>query len=324
MSDIDSIVEGALYTEVKTLKDGKSIVMDPVTERLYYKKILSVYSVPVFRFLQQQHHKNIPGIKVFWKEEGNLVVIEEFIQGRTLDQILDSSTEGLRATGDKIDFEEKKRILLEICDGLEFLHSANTPIIHRDIKASNIMIADDGTVKIIDYDAAKQYVPNKEKDTVLIGTQGVAAPEQYGFGQSDERTDIYALGKLIQRMLPDSKYALKIAEKATKLEPDARYKSVREMRLQIEKLWNPEISESRHRRMVIGKLLRSKGFISVSIIVVLVIIGAIGGYYFKTRIYPERFVRRPAYEAGIEAMKNENYDEALRLLINGIVKQMMN
>ena len=312
MTDIDSIVEGALYTEVKTLKDGKSIVMDPSTERLYYKKVLSVYSVPVFRYLQQHHHKNVTIIKVFWQEEGKLVVIEELIQGKTLDQILDNSNKNLKSNGDKIDFDEKKRILLEICEGLEFLHSANPPIIHRDIKAANIMITDDGTVKIIDYDAAKLFVSNKEKDTVLIGTQGVAAPEQYGFGQSDERTDIYALGKLIQRMLPDSPRALKIAEKATRLEPDARYKTVSEMKSLIEKLWNPEISDSKHFRMVIGNKIRSKTFIVTVIILLLAASGTYGAYYFKTYIYPEKYVRRPAYEAGLEAMKNEKYEEAIK------------
>ncbi len=304
MSNIDEIVEGALFTEVKKLKDGKSIVMDPATERLYYKKVLSVYSVPVFRFIQTHHHKNIPVIKIFWKEDGNLVVIEELIQGKTIDELLES--------GDNISFEEKKRILLEICDGLEFLHSAIPPIIHRDIKASNIIISEDGSVKIIDYDAAKQYIANKEKDTVLIGTQGIAAPEQYGFGQSDERTDIYALGKLIQRMLPDSKHAMQIVEKATKLEPDKRYRSIKEIRSSIEKLWDPKISDSEHRRIVVSKRVKSKGFIAGAVCLLIIAVLSVGGYIFKTKIYPEYYIRKPAYEAGVNAMNSENYEEAIK------------
>ena len=77
-------------------------------------------------------------------------------------------------------FAERVDILAQICDGLEFLHSANPSIIHRDIKASNIMVTDDFVVKIIDYDAAKIYVTGQTKDTMMIGTQGLAAPEQYG------------------------------------------------------------------------------------------------------------------------------------------------
>ena len=66
----------------------------------------------------------------------------------------------------------------EICDGLLFLHAAEPPIIHRDIKAENILIDRTGCVKIIDYDAAKMYHKGKNRDTVLIGTEGSAAPEQ--------------------------------------------------------------------------------------------------------------------------------------------------
>ncbi|MCR4839262.1 MAG: protein kinase, partial [Eubacterium sp.] len=202
---LNDIVRGALFSEVRVLSDGRSIVMDPETERLYYRKRLSVYSIPVFRFLKEHKHKNLPEIHLFWQEEGDLIVIEELIQGHTLEELLDSGKALYAEKG--LCFEEKKRILLELCDALEYLHSANPPIIHRDIKASNVMIREDGTLKLIDYDAAKQYVAEKSRDTVLIGTQGIAAPEQYGFAQSDERTDIFALGKLIERLLPESKQA---------------------------------------------------------------------------------------------------------------------
>ena len=79
---LDDIVESALYTEVKELKDGKKIVMDPETEKLYYRKTLSVFSVPVYRYIMKNDHPAIPRIKTFWQEEGNLIVIEDLIQGR--------------------------------------------------------------------------------------------------------------------------------------------------------------------------------------------------------------------------------------------------
>ena len=117
-----------------------------------------------------------------------------------------------------------------------FLHSAQPPIIHRDIKASNIMIASDGQVKMIDYDAAKTKSENKGRDTVLIGTVGIAAPEQYGFSQSDERTDIYAFGKLIENVLPDSNDAMVVAQNATKLQPELRYQNMKQVKRAVKNL----------------------------------------------------------------------------------------
>ena len=302
MEQLEDIVRGALYTEVRALSDGKSIVMDPETEHLYYRKKLSVYSVPVFRFLKEHTHKNLPSIHLFWKEEGNLIVIEELIQGKTLDSLIDQKS---------MPFEEKKRILLEICDGLQFLHGAKPPIIHRDIKASNIMVTEDGTVKIIDYDAAKQFVAEKTKDTVLMGTQGVAAPEQYGFGQSDERTDIYALGKLLERMIPESAHAREIVRKATRLEPDQRYGNVAEMRQHISRLWDPSIPDSVHRKEQLKKGLKDRRFRWTVLAMALAALLIGGILIFKNKIYPEYFEKRPAYNKGIELMAEGDYEGAI-------------
>ena len=239
MTELEQICENALYDEIRVLEDGKSVVRDIPTGKLYFKKTLDVYNEHVYAFLKDHHNKNVARIQTYWKDGERLVVIEELIQGRTLDHLLQDGESAL-AQGDRnmppLTFAERIDILSQICDGLQFLHSSAPPIIHRDIKASNIMITGDGAVKIIDYDAAKQYVAEKTKDTVLMGTQGVAAPEQYGFGQSDARTDIYAMGKLIERMLPESKHAMNIARKATRLEPDLRYENVTELRRAIEKL----------------------------------------------------------------------------------------
>ena len=241
MATLDEIVENSLYTEVKKLRDGISLVMDPKTDKIYLRKVLDVFSVPVFEYLNSHTDVHIPRIKAFWEEGDKLVVIEEYIQGTTLEELLEK---GQDYKGDKFEFAEIKRILIELCDGLIFLHGANPPIIHRDVKASNVIISEDGRVKLIDYDAAKQFTKGKKKDTVLIGTQGIAAPEQYGFAQSDERTDIFALGKLMERMLSGIEHseagqAEKIVEKATKLQPELRYKTVLEMKMAVERLRSP-------------------------------------------------------------------------------------
>ena len=226
MTELEQICENALYDVIRVLEDGKSVVRDIPTGRLYFKKTLDVYNLQVFAYLRDHRSRHVPAVQAFWKEGGSLVVIEELVQGRTLDEILDSAPEDL-------DFSGRIDVLAQVCDGLSFLHGAEPPIIHRDIKASNIMVTDDGVVKIIDYDAAKIYIAGQKKDTVMLGTQGLAAPEQYGFAQSDVRTDLYAFGKLIERMLPDNDDAKRIAAKATQMDPEKRYASAAQMKTQI-------------------------------------------------------------------------------------------
>ncbi len=253
MTELEQLCENALYEEMRVLDDGKSVVRDVPTGKLYFKKTLDVYNERVYAFIKDHRNRNVAGIQAYWKDGDKLVVIEELIQGRTLDKILQEA-EGAAAQGEILQeaeaatqggtdiaasglpFSERIDILTQICDGLQFLHSADPPIIHRDIKASNIMVTDDGVVKIIDYDAAKIYIAGQDKDTMMIGTQGLAAPEQYGFAQSDVRTDLYALGKLIERMLPDNVDAKRIVEKATEMDPKKRYTSAEQMKAQIQRI----------------------------------------------------------------------------------------
>ena len=231
MTELEKLCEQALYDEVQDLSDGRSIVRDNASGKLFYRKRLAIYNPEVFSWLRDHKSRYVPRIESFWQDGEELVVVEELIQGKTLEQVLSEAEKG-----DSLPFEERIRILTELCDGLSFLHSAEPPIIHRDLKASNIMLTEDGVVKIIDYDAAKLYVKGQKRDTQLIGTQGTAAPEQYGFAASDARTDIYALGKLIERMLPDNADALRIAAKATKIDPANRYATAAQIRAAIRKI----------------------------------------------------------------------------------------
>ena len=200
---------------------GDELLYSRVDNVFCIKKELTYYDKPVFYYLKNNHNPHISNVYEYWEEDGTLYVIEEYVPGKTLEEYLRE---------DHPEYSEKVRIMNEVFDGLEFLHNAPSKIIHRDLKESNIMIAKDGTVKIIDYDAAKVYKPGSERDTTLIGTEGSAAPEQYGFGQSDPRTDIYALGVLIRKVMDgDSDYSSIIA-KATKLDPDMRYQNVDQLR----------------------------------------------------------------------------------------------
>ena len=188
-----------------------------------FEKKLETYNIDVYRFLKHHSNPRIPRIYDFREEDGSLFVKEELIQGKTLqDYLLENNP----------DRKEKCRIIRGICDGLIFLHSAKPPIIHRDLKPSNIMVSDDGVVYIIDYDAARRFKSGDKKgtDTEYLGTRGYAAPEQYGFGQSDARTDIYALGKMIEEMFPEDNPMQEIARVATEIDPRNRFIDVREMK----------------------------------------------------------------------------------------------
>ncbi|MDO5475968.1 MAG: serine/threonine-protein kinase, partial [Eubacteriales bacterium] len=282
----------------------KSIVRDVPTGRLFYRKALAVYNLQVFSWLKDHRNRSVPRIESFREdeEEGRLVVIEEYVQGRTLENLLEEAE-------DPLPFHERIRILTEICDGLSFLHSAQPPIIHRDLKASNIMLTEDGVVKIIDYDAAKVYVSGEKKDTVLMGTHGIAAPEQYGFAPSDVRTDIYGLGKLIERMLPDNVDADRVVTRATHIDPRKRYASASQIREQILRIReHPSNLDTRLEKVVPGYDPRSKGQRTLARAVIAVLcaalLAAIGFSVWRFGVYPTQ--RRQAMTSQLKGIQSKN------------------
>ena len=150
------------------------------------------------------------------------LVIEEFIEGDTLDFLL----EGALFTP-----QETREIVRQLCQALWVLHSMAA--VHRDIKPENVIMRRRQAI-LIDFDAARLHKPEQEADTQILGTTGFAAPEQYGLSQSDVRTDIYALGVLMNVMLtgehPSKKLAEgrmgRIIERCTRVSPEKRYKNV--------------------------------------------------------------------------------------------------
>ena len=220
-----------LYHVKEDDKTSVSVVKDPKTGEVYTCKVLSVYDEQVFAYLKKHEDVHVPKIFEYEEQDGRLTVIEEYLRGETLDYVLQNQ---------KLKKKEKVHILEEICDGLEFLHSAKPlPIIHRDLKPANVMISDDDRVVLIDYDDAKVFTPGKMRDTALIGTPGHAAPEQYGYAQSDERTDIYAVGVMIRDMFPKDFRMKKIADKATQISPRDRYESVTEIKALLRRRLTP-------------------------------------------------------------------------------------
>ena len=155
-----------------------------------------------------------------------MVVIEDYIPGDTLEEIL--AREGRMPEAQVLD------IAIQLCKILQAFHHAVPPIVNRDIKPSNIKLTEDGIVKLLDMNAAKYCDCLAAKDTVLLGTQGYAAPEQYGFGASNVQTDIYAVGVLMNvlltgRLPAEQKASGKlrgIIVKCTKLAPEQCYSNI--------------------------------------------------------------------------------------------------
>lgn len=147
----------------------------------------------VYEKLKEIKHQNLVVIYDYIYEDGDTYVVEEYINGMTLREIMKQY--GIFREDQTI------KIIKDVCKGLKMLHSQNPPIIHNDIKTSNIMIKDDGMIKLFDFDIARLYRMDATKNTRLFGTEEYAAPEHFGYGQSEQRTDIYSLGVTMHEML---------------------------------------------------------------------------------------------------------------------------
>ena len=176
----------------------------------------------VYRRLLDCSCRHLPLIYETAEREGKNLVIEEFVQGDTLDFLLADAL---------FTPQETRKIVKQLCQGLWVLHSMAA--VHRDVKPENVILRRNDAV-LIDFDAARLHKPQAEADTQILGTTGFAAPEQYGLGQSDTRTDIYSLGVLMNVMLTGQHPSKKLAEgrlgriiqRCTQINPAKRYKNV--------------------------------------------------------------------------------------------------
>ena len=116
-------------------------------------------------------------------------LLRDYIPGTTLEAVIQRDGP---MTG-----PETARLGIELCGTLGALHAMTPPVIHRDLKPDNILLTETGRVRLIDLGAARTYKPGQEEDTTYLGTRGYAAPEQYGSGQTDVRTDVFGLGKVL-------------------------------------------------------------------------------------------------------------------------------
>lgn len=181
----------------------------------------------IYRGIAKLRNSHIPRIYCVEEQGEELCIAEEYIDGRTLDVYLAEET---------LTDLQKMELMVQLCEALEVLHQCNPPVIHRDIKPSNILITTDGVLKIIDFDASRQYKTEKNtSDTRLLGTVEYAAPEQFGYAQTDVRSDIYSAGVVFNEIKTekDSSYAgglKRLIDKCTSFDPENRYKNVTELK----------------------------------------------------------------------------------------------
>lgn len=222
----------SFYRELTVLDEKKNIVLvqDIRNSELCVKKTLDIYSRDVYEQLASVRIEGVPAVKECVADDGKLIVVEKYVQGRSLKQVLDE--QGL------LNEEQAYDIAVQLADILVRLHQLEPAIVHRDIKPSNIIIEKNGHVNLIDFNAARHVNADKNEDTRMLGTVYFAAPEQFGFGQSDERTDIYGLGATINYIMTGDKPGAGIAEcrfsdilkKCLMVDAKDRYQSAEELR----------------------------------------------------------------------------------------------
>ena len=177
----------------------------------------------VYRRLLPVLCPHLPQIMEAAEQDGQTAVLEEYVQGDTLAELL---------MGARLTEREARQVTIQLCQALHVLHSMGA--VHRDVKPENVILRGSNAV-LIDFDAARIYKDESESDTQVLGTTGFAAPEQYGIFQSDERADIFSLGVLLNIMLtgkhPSREMAAgkmgRIVRKCTMTAPEQRYQSAR-------------------------------------------------------------------------------------------------
>ena len=181
----------------------------------------------------------IPKAYRIFEENGEVYLVREYIEGMSLAQMV------LQKGG--ISEAEICRISRKICQTAEQFQNPDEPMIHRDIKPENIVVTPGGEVVFIDFGTMRSYKKDGSRDTFVVGTRGTAAPEQYGYTQTDQRTDVYAIGQTMLYMVSESyeknqlsecavsRRMKKIIEKACSFEPDKRYGGAAQLRRAVEK-----------------------------------------------------------------------------------------
>lgn len=234
------------------------------------------------------------------KADGYVYLLRTYIEGKNLEEYV--------AEDPYLRPERQLEILEEICQAVARLHAMDPVILHRDMKPQNLILDAGGHVHLIDFETAREYDETKKKDTVFFGTEGSAAPEQYGYAQTDVRTDVFGIGKIAEYLYEEyqvgydpltEKRMQRIIKKATAFDPADRYQNVQALLLAIRNV---------RRQTERGENKWLKAVVAIeSIVLVLVLAGAI---FFWTGFQKTKNTEEEDYAAVIAERQIKQQDES--------------
>ena len=217
------------YRVVKVLSEKNGAKVEQLRHKTLGKDlILRQYpaTIPAYDLLREIRHPNLPEVYDSLHFSDGQIVLEEYIDGLTAAEVLETGTYTLRGAAD---------VLRKTCTAAAALHRCG--ILHLDIKPENVMITAAGEVKLIDLNASKLTAAERKPERTVLGTIGYAAYEQFGISPCDERTDVFALGVLLNVLLTGEHPAKRcasgrlgrIVRKCTQTDPAARYQSAAQL-----------------------------------------------------------------------------------------------
>jgi len=191
---------GAIF-KVKETSSGKiwalKELLDLDTDQQERENNLKMFQEEA-RLLSTLSHPNIPQVVAYFADNNKNYLVMDFITGENLEEKLNKTLQ----KGEMLPLKQVLEWACQICRVLDYLHNHKpTPIIFRDLKPANIMVTNEGIVKLIDFGIARTYKIGKRKDTFIFGTINYASPEHRGSAQTDHRSDIYTLGATLYHLL---------------------------------------------------------------------------------------------------------------------------
>ena len=357
MLEIGSIIDGKYKILNKIGQGGMSVVYLAMNERANKQWAIKevrkdgVKDYDVVRqgliaetdILKRLNHPHLPSIIDVIDRDDTSLIVMDYIEGKSLDHWL--KKDGAQP---QVKVVESAK---HVCDVLGYLHSRKPPIIYRDLKPANVMLKPDGQIMIIDFGTAREFKETSIEDTSCLGTQGYAAPEQYGgHGQTDARTDIYTLGATMYHLLtghnpslpPYEMYPIrrwnpalssgleKIVLKCTQRNPNDRYQNCAELMYALEHYGE---LDSAYRRK---QSIKWKSFVASCALTVVSLAGSIGfkvaesktiknsydGYISEATKVTTQEERADYYEKAIkiDPEREEGYLELLDLFVYGADK----
>lgn len=238
------------YSVLSCLKDGERQVY-LIQDRAGWLAVLKIQPAGREDALKQEYdllrgvrHPQIPRPLSYLKWEGMEYLIREYVEGVSLYEQV--TAQGPFAP-DKV-----RSVSLSLCQVLHYLHSQHPPVICRDVKPQNVILDSSGCCHLIDLGTARRHRPEKQGDTVFMGTQATAPPEQFGYQQTDQRSDIYSLGILMRFLCtgnfdPPSADAPpgslgRVIRRCTAFDPRNRYSSIQSVCRALKYRWRRQVA----------------------------------------------------------------------------------